>query len=115
LPVRPFKLDGLVGCQKKWLFIAALVFISPETPGVFELWDEDELIYVGSTRRPEESIRNCLIRHLREEGAGEHPPTHFSWEVSYRPGNRRHELLAQFVAINQRPPRFNSDEPRGDR
>jgi hypothetical protein len=96
---------------KKWLFVAALVFISPETPGVFELWDDEELIYVGSTRRPQESIRNCLIRHLSEEGASEHPPTHFSWEVSYHASDRRHELLAQFEALNKRAPRFNSGEP----
>jgi hypothetical protein len=95
---------------KRWLFIASLVFISPETPGIFELWDDEELVYVGSTGRPDESIRNCLIRYLSTEGAGDHPPTHFSWEVSYRPTNRRHELLVEFQALNKRPPRLNSAE-----
>jgi hypothetical protein len=92
---------------KRWLFIAALVFISPETPGVFELWEDEELIYVGTTRRPHESIRASLIRHFRKEGRGEHSPTHFSWEVSYRPASRKRELLVEFEARNKRTPRFN--------
>jgi hypothetical protein len=99
---------------KKWLFVAALVFISPETPGVFELWDDEELVYVGSTRRPDESIRTCLIQRLSKEDGSEHPPTHFSWEVSYRPTDRRQELLVEFQSLNKRPPRFNSAEPTGE-
>jgi hypothetical protein len=97
---------------KKWLFIAALVFISPETPGVFELWEEDELIYVGTTRRPHESLRASLTRHLKKEGRSDHPPTHFSWEVSYHPASRKRELLVEFEALNKRPPRFNRSEAK---
>ena len=33
----------------KWLVLAALVVAAPEAPGVFELWDDDELMYVGAT------------------------------------------------------------------
>jgi hypothetical protein len=99
-----------IDSPKKWLFIATLVFISPETPGVFELWDDDELIYVGSTRRPHESLRGCLIRHLSKDGGDDHPPTHFSWEVNYRPANRERELLVEFELVNKRPPRFNRDK-----
>src|SRR3954469_14273973 len=95
---------------KKWLFVAAPGFISPETRGVFELWDDEELIYVGSTRRPHESLRACLVRHLTKAGGSDHPPTHFSWEVSYRPAKRERELLVEFRAINNRSPRLNSDE-----
>ena len=101
-----------VHSPKKWLFIAALVFISPETPGVFELWEDDELIYVGTTRRPHESIRASLIRHFRKEGGGDHPPTHFSWEVSYQPASRKRELLVEFEALNKRRPRFNRSEAK---
>jgi hypothetical protein len=103
--------DMVTDRPKKWLFVAALVFISPETPGVFELWDEEELVYVGSTRRPDESIRACLIQRFNKEDGSDHPPTHFSWEVSYRPANRRHELLDEFQSLNKRRPRFNGDEP----
>lgn len=102
-----------ISSPKKWLFIAALVFISPETPGVFELWDDEELIYVGSTRRPHESLRACLIRHYKKEGRSDHAPTHFSWEVSYRPANRKHELLVEFQALNHRSPRFNRSKAKG--
>jgi hypothetical protein len=101
-----------IDSPKKWLFIAALVFISPETPGVFELWEDDELIYVGTTRRPHESIRASLIRHFRKEGGGDHPPTHFSWEVSYQPASRKRELLVEFEALNKRPPRFNRSKAK---
>ena len=34
----------------KWLVLATLVAIAPDTPGVFELWDDDEVVFVGATR-----------------------------------------------------------------
>jgi L-alanine-DL-glutamate epimerase-like enolase superfamily enzyme len=42
----------------KWLVLAALVVTTPDTPGVYELWDDDELLHVGATR---ESLRKELV------------------------------------------------------
>jgi len=45
----------------KWFLLATLVAMAPDTPGVFELWDDDELVYVGATR---DSLREELHRHV---------------------------------------------------
>ena len=62
----------------KWLVLAALVALAPDTPGVFELF---------------ESGRDV---------------THFSWEITHDPAARERELLAEFEREHHRPPRLNS-------
>lgn len=73
----------------KWLVLAALVVATPDTPGVYELWDDDELMYVGATR---DSLRRELVERLLEH---ESAATHFSWEITYEPEARERELLAE--------------------
>lgn len=86
----------------RWFFAAALVLAAPETPGVFELWDNDEMVYVGATRGPRESLRRALAREMEL-----HDATHFSWEITWRPAVRERELLDEYLAQHARPPRFN--------
>jgi hypothetical protein len=88
----------------RWLVIAALVALAPDTPGVFELWDDDELLYVGSTRR-KETLRTELERELAAHAA---EATHFSWEITFHPEDRSRELLAEFETQHHRRPRLNS-------
>ena len=75
----------------KWLVLAALVATAPDTPGVFELWDDDELLHIGATRG---SLRKELTQELLER---ESRATHFSWEISYDPVARERELLAELA------------------
>ncbi len=86
----------------KWLVLAALVLAAPDTPGVYELWDDDELLYVGATRAG--TLREELVHELyeRERGA-----THFSWEICYSPVARERELLAEYQAEHHHPPKLN--------
>lgn len=88
----------------KWLVLAALVALTPDTPGVVELWDGDELVYVGATREERESLRRELARQLRAHDA---EVTHFSWEITFRPAARARELLAEFERQHHRVPRLN--------
>ncbi|HET7198433.1 MAG TPA: hypothetical protein VFI86_07180 [Burkholderiales bacterium] len=86
----------------KWLLLAALVYVSPDTPGVYELWDDDELIFVGSTHG------TTLREELAHELSGLHRrATHFSWEISFAPAQRERQLLAEFEAEHHRPPKLN--------
>ena len=71
---------------------------------MFELWDGDELLYVGSTRR-KETLRTELERELAARAA---EATHFSWEISFHPEDRWRELLAEFETQHHRRPRLNS-------
>ncbi len=86
----------------KWLVLAALVYTAPNTPGVFELWEDDELIYVRGTRG---TLRDELVHELLDRRAS---ATHFSWEISFRPADREQELLAEYEAEHHHPPRRNA-------
>jgi excinuclease UvrABC nuclease subunit len=87
----------------KWLVLTALVAAAPDTPGVFELWDDDELLYVGATR---DSLRKELVHELLEH---ESRATHFSWEITFDPAARERELLAEYTLEHQHRPRLNSN------
>lgn len=95
---------GVMGIgQPKWLVIAALVTMAPETPGVFELWENDELVFIGSTS--DNTLRSQLVRELLEI---DRHATHFTWQITYHPAARERELLAEFERVHHRSPRFNS-------
>lgn len=87
----------------KWWFVAALVLVTPDAPGVFELWDGDEVVYVGATRGVRPSLRQALVREMAL-----HDATHFSWEITYRAATRELELLEEYIAENHHPPRLNA-------
>jgi hypothetical protein len=88
----------------KWFVLAALVALTPDTPGVFELWDDDEVVYVGATRTKDATLRTELARELMQHASA---ATHFSWEISYHAESREQELLAEFELEHHRRPRFN--------
>lgn len=86
----------------KWLVLAALVLAAPDTPGVYELWDDDELLYVGATHGG--TLREELAHELYEL---RRDATHFSWEISFSPALREQELLDEYQAEHHRPPKLN--------
>jgi excinuclease UvrABC nuclease subunit len=61
----------------KWLVLATLVAIAPDTPGVFELWDDDEVVYVGATRTLRRELVGRLLDHASDatHSAGKSPTT----------------------------------------
>jgi hypothetical protein len=72
---------------------------APDEPGVYALWDGDELVYYGRAS----TIRSRLLEHLEKTRA-----THYSWEVCADPSTREAELLTEYQMANGRPPRDNS-------
>ena len=88
----------------KWLVLAALVTLAPDTPGVIELWDDDELVYIGATRN-RETLRTELERELKAHPA---EATHFTLEITVHPEDRLRELLTEFELEHHRRPRLNS-------
>ena len=96
-------LDAMAIRGPRWLIIATLVTMAPDTPGVFELWEDDELVFVGSSRNS--TLRIQLVHELLESGSD---ATHFSWEITFHPAARERELLAEFEQVHHHPPRFNS-------
>ena len=80
-------------------FTAAIVDGAPENAGVYALWQEAEMIYLGRAA----SIRAALLD----------PPdctrgaSHYSWELSLQPAAREAELLEAFRKRHGRLPRCN--------
>ena len=79
---------------------------APAAPGVYLLWESDEMIYVGSTRG-DVSIRSRLQDHYARRIAP-HDATHFSWEITALASEREAELLEEFRIANSRFPRCNA-------
>ena len=83
---------------------------APAEPGVYVLYDQDELIYVGGVERPF-GIQTRLLEHLfklREPSFA----THYGWEICRDPRRRQAELIREFSKAFLRRPRYN-DAQRG--
>jgi len=76
---------------------------APNEPGVYALWQDDELIYYGRAFGGA-TIRSRLMEHYEKQiGA-----THYSWEISREPASRERELLLQYQETFGRLPRLNA-------
>ena len=86
-------------------FTHAIVQGAPGNAGVYALWQDGELIYLGRAT----SIRQRLLDHLeRTPLPCTSGTTHYSWELSLRAEAREAEFLAQFTLRHGRPPRCNA-------
>ena len=90
-----------------WRFIAAIVESAPDSPGVYAMWRNKQLIYYGSSA----SIRACLFEHLRgQRSACTREATHYSWELSDYATAREGELLSDYWSAYARFPVCNEAE-----
>ena len=81
---------------------------APADPGVYALWEADELIYYGYASGHAVSIQLALLEHLgAKAGACTQRATHYGWEISLDPSAREAELLAEYKAAFKRLPRCN--------
>lgn len=94
--------------EPRYKFAPSIVAGAPDGGGIYALWDDSELIYLG--RANGIGIRAALVRHLEK---GFCPctarATHYSWELSLRPATREVEILEQFKARHRRLPRCNEE------
>lgn len=92
--------------EKRWPFTRANLEYAPEDPGIFVLWDGDEVIYIGRATRS--TIKAELLAHQDgAAGACTMKATHYSWEITMLSYAREAALLAEFSAQFQRAPRCN--------
>jgi hypothetical protein len=81
---------------------------APNDPGVYALWEHDELIYYGHARGGSATIQSCLRQHLEGAKACTGRATHYGWEISANPPAREADLLREFEKTNKRVPRCNT-------
>ncbi len=90
----------------RYSFIKSVVVGAPEDPGVYALWQGDELVFFGFAQRKESTIRLRLLEHfLRRREPYE--ITHYSWEICRDVLARLAELIAEHEANFKRLPRYN--------
>jgi len=86
----------------RYAFNATMLAGAPPDPGVFALWENEELIYYGAT------IQSRLREHLETGAHGASRATHYGWEIAANPRVRELELLREFEKMHGRLPRCNS-------
>ena len=80
---------------------------APNDPGVFALWENEELIYYGHARGESVTIQSSLKEHLTRGNGCTARATHYGWEISANPPLREAELLREFERTHKRLPRCN--------
>jgi hypothetical protein len=93
----------------KWPFTRAAIEHAPDDwGGVYALWREETLIYVGRAPDGARSIRAALFAHLAgERGPCTQGATHYGWELAQDPKQRAHELLQEHLATHRAYPPCN--------
>jgi hypothetical protein len=80
---------------------------APADPGVYALWENEELIYYGHARGDRATIQSCLKQHLGGSNSCTAHATHYGWEISANPPVREAELVREFERAHKRGPRCN--------
>jgi hypothetical protein len=92
----------------RYAFNATMVSGAPPDPGVFALWEREELIYYGRALGEGTTIQSRLREHLERGDRCTSRATHYGWEISSNPRSREVELLREFETSHGRLPRCNS-------
>jgi hypothetical protein len=95
----------------RYAFTTVMVSGAPPDPGVFALWENDELIYYGRALGQGATIQSRLREHLeraKQDAAGcTSRATHYGWEITSNPRAREAELLREYERSHGRLPRCN--------
>lgn len=92
----------------RYRFTRSMVEGAPADPGVYALWQGEELIYYGRADGSMSGIRAALLEHLSgTAGPCTGSATHYGWEISLDPAVRETELLAEHMRAFRRLPRCN--------
>jgi hypothetical protein len=75
-------------------------------PGVFALWENDEVVYIGRATAPG-SIRGALFERLNSGQRCIAAVSHYAWEICLDPGPRERELLDEHLRAYRALPRYN--------
>ncbi|HUQ76280.1 MAG TPA: hypothetical protein VM183_16260 [Burkholderiales bacterium] len=91
-------------------FNPQFVQLVPEETGIFRLFHDADLVYVGRTP-PRATLRAELDHALTMAMAGDMSATHFSFEVTATPKTRAAEELRDYCERCGCPPRYNASAP----
>ena len=90
----------------RYSFLKSVVVGAPEDPGVYALWQGDELVFFGFAQRKESTIRLRLLEHFLQRREP-YEVTHYSWEICRDVLKRLAELIREYEVNFKRLPRYN--------
>jgi len=96
--------------NRHWTFSPLVVSGAPEEPGVYALFEDDELIYYGCAVQGSsiQAALHELMTRVHDGRAGcLQRVNRYTWEITYRPRLREAELLREFELAHQHAPRCN--------
>ena len=96
--------------NRRWTFNALVLSGAPQEPGVYALFEDDEVVYYGSAVQGS-TIQSALHEIFLRVQAGRagclQNVNRYTWEITYRPRLREAELLREFELAHRHPPRGN--------
>lgn len=91
-------------------FTPPLIAASPDTLGVFALWQNGGVIYLGKASAGSATIRKALSEQFNARQWGGTAAMRCSWEVSDDPDRRYSELLREFETAHHCAPLWNDPQ-----
>ena len=96
--------------SRTWSFNPLVVSGAPDEPGVYALFEDDEVVYYGCAVHGstiQSALSEILTRVREGQGGCLQRVTRYSWEITPRPRLREAELLREFEQAHLHPPRCN--------
>jgi hypothetical protein len=96
--------------NRHWSFNPTVVSGAPDEPGVYALFEDEEIVYYGCAMQGstiQSALHEILTRVRDGRGGCLQRVNRYSWEITHRPRLREAELLREFEQANQQPPRCN--------
>lgn len=91
-------------------FTPSLIEAAPDTVGVFALWQNGGVIYLGKASEGGATIRQALAGQLQARRWSMSGPLRCSWEVADDPDRRHSELLREFETAHHCVPLWNDPQ-----
>jgi hypothetical protein len=91
-------------------FTASLIDAAPQTLGVYALWQDGAIVYLGKACAGGATIRTALAEHFNGERWASERATRCSWEIADDAERRYEELLKQFEITHGAAPRWNDPQ-----
>jgi len=97
--------------HEKFPFTAKLIAGAPQQAGVYMLWYDEDVVYIGHAKGRGATIRSLLVEHFSGNlGPCTRRASHYSWQIAGDPGAREHELLEEYRSAHQCLPCCNARE-----
>jgi hypothetical protein len=100
------KIPAMPIASPRYAFISSSIVGAPPDPGVYVLWQGNEIIFFGYALRNESTIRLRLLEHMLRR-CEPYEATHYSWEICRDVLKRLAELMGEYEANFKRLPRYN--------